>query len=39
MKQELIRFYLQNEKTIVIIGLVILAMIVGRVQESTPEMR
>lgn len=39
MKQKLIEFYLQNEKTIVIIGLVILAMIVGMVQESTPEMR
>lgn len=39
MKEKLIEFYLQNEKTIIIIGLVILAMIVGRVQESTPEMR
>lgn len=39
MKQKLIEFYLQNEKTIVIIGLIILSMIVGRVQESTPEMR
>lgn len=39
MKEKLIEFYLQNEKTIVIIGLVILAIIIGRVQESTPEMR
>lgn len=39
MKQELIRFYLQHEKTIIAIGVIILLIIVGQVQESTPEMR
>lgn len=39
MKQELIRFYLQHEKVIIFIGVIILLIIVGQVQESALEMR
>jgi len=39
MKEQLIKFYLENEKTILVILLLVLAAIIGQVQESTPEMR
>ena len=39
MKQELIRFYLQHEKAIIFIAVIILLVLVGQIQESTPEMR